>query len=72
MAALAGVMPAPAPRAPRRAAAVFLWAGDAADVSDFLAVVDAGRSAGYASVVATLPVRATGRARTTRRDAGRR
>jgi hypothetical protein len=41
---------------------VFLWAGDADRTSsDFLAVVDADpRSAGYASVVATLPVGAIG------------
>ena len=41
---------------------VFLWAGDADRTSsDFLAVVDADpRSAGYASVVATVPVGAIG------------
>jgi hypothetical protein len=41
---------------------VFLWAGDAdRTASDFLAVVDADpHSAGYASVIATLPVGAVG------------
>ena len=41
---------------------VFLWAGDADRTSsDFLAVVDADpRSAGYASIVSTLPVGAIG------------
>ena len=44
--------------APAASRFVFFWAGDAdRSASDFLAVVDADpRSAGYASVVATLPV----------------
>lgn len=56
-----GANPGPEPQA-ARSHFLFVWAGDAdKQESDFLAVIDVDpRSAGYASVVTTLPVGAVG------------
>ena len=65
MATMAGAWHVGVPRAgsqPAGGRSLFVWAGDADKrESDFLAVIDADpRSPGYASVVTTLPVGATG------------